>query len=251
MPFRASSVKGERYVNGSEIVDMSMSDSYGEGLFYIQLYDPQYSYILERDGETLLVNDPAQQTNTEIEFRVRLKEDYLAGFEEIQNVPTWLTYNQNTGMVVFTWNDNQNIVETACLKIYSVSLMRGKQTIYTSCLSTQTGSISYNMSGEADGHYFVEVWLDTNTGHSWYNTKLTELILGGTMRYGLTGVLLALLVIGAITFFGLRTGNAATTTLLLVVSFIFTWALGILPLKFTAIIFLIVMCGLLWGRKRN
>jgi hypothetical protein len=243
-----------QFVNDSgwKTVEIGKTDSDGQTLLTLEKNTVFYDFIVENEeGDVVRYFYSERQLSTdEITLRVRLTDDALAGFEEIQNVPTWLTYDNNTGEVLLVWLDTQDIVQEACLKIYSISLMRGKTLVSSTCAASPSGSLTYDVSGETDGHYLAEVWLDTNTGHSWYNTKTKELILGIKQRLGMTGALLGLLIIGVMTFLGLRSGNAAVTGLLLVVSVILVTLMGLIDMMLTGIISLIVIVGLLLWRKK-
>jgi hypothetical protein len=212
---------------------MSKSNYAGESLFYVQPYIGHYKWIIEYNGVMVFSSTtPEQITGSSKTIIVDLGSDYYSSFKRLGSITHTVTYNNNTGVITFTWNDPTNIVIRACLE--TTRLNGTRYTIESlNCGTGSTGSTYVTLQNPGNITYKYSAYINTNTAYS--NHILSSGIIGKTVQtFGQLGVFLSIGIL--ITLSIMFSFSASAVMIINVIGVIVISGLGIFALSTSFII---------------
>lgn len=227
------------------VVQVSESDSNGLALIKVELNDALYKLEMGKAGVFLDQTDKFPFINTDYYFRLNLLAGFLDSWRKVDGIGSYLTKNNDTGTFSFYWNDQQNILQTACLKVISRTAMRDTQ-LYYNCQNLSSGTINYAIDTSVEGWYIATSTIETNTNDTEYFFETAEIIIenvtGSIFKiFGLLIVIMLFMTLASVGF----SHNPASAVVLGVFAIIMATVLGILHLYMASIIILILIAAVL------
>jgi hypothetical protein len=199
------------YVNDNayNIVEMARTDSQGSAVLRVEPNTVAYKMIFDGDCG-YFVSTPQKFTSSTDDFTLAASQSVLSSWLDAQNAGTSLTFNNETGTFIFTWDGSSgNTITEGCL--YVTQMVTGIKTIVANNCSTSTaGSLIYTVTNTNQTKFIA-----TGSIYDAYENQLYYEILEYDYRrdfetFGLTGVFLTLLVVLAFAFIP---GGTSETTL--------------------------------------
>jgi hypothetical protein len=230
-------------------VQNCITDSNGQCLGSVILYDQIYRFVIQYGGVTLGDSGDTQVSSTEIPLVIQQNPDVLSTYFQIPQITYSLSFDRTTGYANITVSDLNGIVETGCVNIYR-----------------KTGALStlVNTSCASSSTFTTSTHTDTTLGDS--NTATATVYINGqpvtldsiTLRNddtpvsGNTGLVLLAIVFGVGFTIALTFGWDPTSSM-----FIFTlvtimfWYVGLLRLLDTTMIVLAIVALIMMLRTRQ
>jgi hypothetical protein len=141
------------------LVGMAKTNYDGSDLIYLNWYDTFYKFVgTDSSGNVIFNYDPYKVGATPQIFR--LSGDNTFAYDKFKNIQYSLYYNNATQNVVLTFLDPSGKITSGCLKITQPSTFNSR-TIYDECLSSTSGTITYNMVNETGK--FVAIFYATGS----------------------------------------------------------------------------------------
>lgn len=123
-------------------IGMFTTSSTGQGIINLELYNVWYRAVVSYGGDIIDVTDVQKLSSTDWNIIINLQEeDQYALFEGVSH---GLTFDNNTGIVTFTFLDSDN-VNQGCLVIQNHT-STGKQTLSNECVESESGTIVYSLT---------------------------------------------------------------------------------------------------------
>lgn len=231
-----------------KLVAVAKSDENGEDYVYLRKFDAQYRFIVEYLGVVELTTEPRKISEDTVYLTVGGDPlDYLNIFEQIS-----FSLTNTSSIFRLTYTDTTGLASNYCLEVWEIGFGNSSR-LDQSCLTTASGTIISNFSQYGNGTYMGKFYVKVNppkilaTLEVTYNRlqKLSDLV-------GKDGVMMAMFLIGTVSFIGLFNPVAAIVTALLGV--IFTTMLGLLSYSggaYTAVISLVIVGSLIIWRSRR
>ena len=227
-------------------VEIEKTDTNGQTLAKMVLYDVFYKYIVEYDREIVLNTGVEKVLTTTKLLPVSLTGDVLESLKKINNVITSVTCTNSTKTCRFTWSDTQNLVQKAVFEVWRTNGY-GRNRIHYAETEAVAGTMVYVITEDTDGNnYLARGRIHTNTEFSWYNMPFAELLFGETIKNwgGLSFLFPIMLLMVSVSFALLGVGAIGIISgslIVLIVSALIGW----LPLSITSVITFIILGGLL------
>jgi hypothetical protein len=230
-PVADATVKAKRgFINRNNaylVVEMEKTDQNGETGMYLEPYDAFYSFLIEDSSGTVIYTSsiPQKIYSTPLYFRATTLTDVLEDYMYYRdNITTTISYNNDTGIVSYTWNDASGNVQTGCLEIKKISII-SEETFNETCADSSSGTININVSN-IDTNYTY-----TAQGYVKYNPDfLTDIIqIWETKKwedYGNLGLFISYIFIISMFFLGLPF-NFSIATIYSIVSMIMLQIIGL------------------------
>lgn len=257
VPISGATLKVLRFypeINQELIVEMSKSDDNGEGGLHLEKIDPQYRFVVEKDGVTLLDTSKAQIYTNTLLIRTALRENVIGSTVLVSGLDSDLTYNDSTGSFTLTWNDPTGTITSACLNVTKIQ-GTGITVINDSCLSASAGSITLGAEGNSTvGLYRAWSRIETNTQNSPHIIEFLEEIRTNILStVGEEGTFYAVLLIITLALVGLVIIQHPAGVLFgALLGYISSALLGLFDTTVSAVIFAIVIIGLIiFGSRRG
>lgn len=219
--------------NSWEVVEMSKSDSNGQGTFSLEPYTANYIFVIQDTSGKIVWQSSVPQTipSTSIYFKININPDLMVPYWIASKVTNTLTYSNATKNFTFTWSDSQQSVSYG-------SLIVTKQTSFAStiiCNSTISGFIGTASCSIAA---FENDTSSTFIANGYVNTNTSYVIATMTRTYpnpltgdwGINGAVLALLLVLTFAMFGLF--NPAATVIFACIGVIISSLMGLIPISF-------------------
>lgn len=209
LPVSDGILKAQRYFvedNAYNLVAMELLDSNGEGGIYLEPYDTPYIFLVELDGETIYTGAATKVYSSSVSLRANKLTDVLSSFIKMEDVTTSLTYNNETKILSFFWNDPSNIVQLGCLQVKQKTNSR-VTVLGPNCTSSASATIQINMSTHIDSNsdYTAIGTIETNTIYSLYPYILSDFIRQSKLYQstGKMGLFMTWLLVSEMFFVGL------------------------------------------------
>ena len=232
--------------NAYKIVEMSVSDSNGEGGVHIEKINPKYKFIVESGGNVIFTSLGAQIFNDNLIIRADTSEDVILSLVTIQAMTDSLTFNNASNNFVYTWNDPTSIVSEVCLTVEKISGLGITRVNYT-CVSSAAGSITLGIGENKTGQYSAIAQVETTTAFSPHISEVLQIILNnpGLILGGL-GLFLALLLILGLALTGMFAfKSAAATGIMTVLGYIAAGFMGLMQVTIGSVIAIIAILVLI------
>lgn len=171
------------YVNLGQyvIVAMSRTDSDGQAKINHELFNAFYYHVIEQDGETLYVSNPARIIKTTINYPVTLGENILISRQAVQEVFANVSFNNATNFFRFVYNDPTGILSEACLEVFRLTA-KSRDSMGSSCSTSSSGTILLFVNTSANGLYQAYGRIETNTRNSPYILDVEEVFSDDARR---------------------------------------------------------------------
>ena len=138
--------------NNYNIVEILQTNFEGVTEANIVLNNEYYKFIIDYNGQTRLTTNPTYIYGNELSFYVPIGSQGMEDFFEEAAISGQITYNNNTGLVTFTYSDLDNTATKGCL--YSYTRTNGINTLVnTSCSSTSSGTL-YSYATNSSNNWF-------------------------------------------------------------------------------------------------
>lgn len=231
--------------NDYELVEMARTDNEGKSLLRLKTNSEWYRFILSYGGTIRQSTTPKQILSSNIYFTIDLLEDYLESFQQTQSLYTLLSYNNDTYTYTYTWNDAQNYLAEACLKVER-SKYSGKTTLSDECDTAVAGTLTYTFNPNVTGLYTATGYIESSSAYSKHitDTEETTIDSGARAIFGQNGLLMGFFVVGTAAAIG--AWNPAVSLILTIFVLIGgamtgIWALSISSIAGIAIIGIIIL----------
>ena len=144
--------------NAYLLTEVLKTDSNGESYFNAILEDDFYKFIVERpSGNIVFASSPSILTSTTLTLQVNLAEAFATDYFNFLDVSYTLTYNNATNNFVYTYSDANNIMESACLKVYEINSLG--ETLYdSSCASGSSNTLTVNIDNTSGTSYRADTF---------------------------------------------------------------------------------------------
>lgn len=255
-PISGSYIKVQRYYpaeSAYKTVEIEKTDDTGYALGKMILSDVFYRYVIEQPaGTSRLRTDVNKVLSLTRNFPISLADDVMQDWYDVQGVSVSTSCTKLTDTCRFEWSDSSNVVQSGKLEVYR-DTGTSKVKIYEETISSPSASIIYEINESTDGKNYEAVGyvesssgnVKTGTAALMYaetlgsNTRekiefVLPLVLGTAflmtmlLDYGVTGI-----IIGSLT--GITIGGLTF----------------IIPLKYTTIISLLILGGILIFKVRG
>jgi hypothetical protein len=230
----------------AETINILETDSNGEALANLNLYETWYIFIIENeDGEVLKTTAPQQLNTNEYFFRINPSVTVLETYLDITGLSYSLTYSNVTNRTIFTLTDTTGLANNICLKVVEQSYS-GQDVLTDTCVTSSSATLTYNFSASEDDLYIATGYVLISGDYGEVPIIIDDLEINrGTSVsiYGLTGVILAIFLLGTIMFLGLF--NPIAPIILGIVGLGLLSLMGIITVPITAIVSLFVVGAVL------
>ncbi len=204
---------------------MLETNSEGEGIINLELYNVWYRAIVSYNGSIVKVTEPKKLSDVTWPIMVTL--GVTNPYSLFNSISYGVVFDNTTNITTYTWIDAAENVETGCLIIKNKTSL-GYDTINSECLNSSSGIINYELSG--DGEYEITGLLYLIPT---YNvSKLTDVLYARLGIPSLTAVVhgatkvLSMVIIGTIAAIGIASGSPLWAYPLLLIAIFMTGKLG-------------------------
>lgn len=191
--------------NSYLLTTMGETNSNGEVIFNLdttKYIKPQVLY----DGQTTNF-DGEKITTTPIYLTI--KDQQLELFAKIPQISSRIEYTQldnTTGRFTFTFSDENNIIERACLNLTKITF-QSSNNISSKCIEISTGSINIDFE-TSHGFTYVADGYVTYQGEEMKIKSYSKKIVQYSFSWGIWGILFAIMVIPGLAIAGFFMGKA-------------------------------------------
>lgn len=229
-----------------ETVEMSKTDTNGQAVLRVVPNIINYKLIITKDGKTLTTT-PTKFTSTTNTYTLNTQSSPLTSIANIEGVSQSLTYNGGTQTFVFTWNDDNGIVSSGCLKVTKFSNTITE--VMDECGTGSAGSLIYTVTDTNQTQYKAQSTINTNTPYSSYSDIIDMDFRTKYQVWGTIGLFLTLIVFLTFSFMG--AGNTETTVMYGVGAIFLMGAFGVIFGNYQSIIGIIIIAGIIIYKTRT
>lgn len=185
-------IENSQYVY--KVVQMATTDTNGQAVLRVVPNAVFYKLLISSGGFSTITT-PTQFTASTNTYTLSFTQNFLTSIVGMPSVLKSLSYVNSTRTYVFTWADTSNLVTQGCLYV-TRSNNTGVASVYSTCQSGASGSLTYQVAYNNQTSYSASATLGTNTQYSTYTFgPLTVDFSLGTTIFGLVGILLTLVII--------------------------------------------------------
>lgn len=230
-PIFNATLKMQRYFvndNSYKVISMEHTDENGQSGMYLEPNDVYYIAVLEKNG-TVLYRSAASRLFSNLQYiQANILEDPLESYIKLRDgLSTSLTYDNDTSLLTYFFNDASGIVVEGCLEVLAQTILT-ETTLGPNCTSSSSATIVMNLSGKIQNqtNYVARGYVETNTAAStFYSDILNNFVSAGQIYevFGNFGLFVAYLVVVSLFFMGLPNfpvSVAYTALSLIVINFI-------------------------------
>ncbi len=206
-PVFNSTLKALRFFlidNAYLTVNMEKTDSNGEAGLYLEPNDVYYQFIVDKDGKTIGTFGPQKIFSENVVLPIVLQEDVLTSWNAVRDsISTSLTFDNDTSIVTYTWNDASGITLQGCVYVTEYTSL---STIShgPNCTSSVSATINMNLSNIINNNTFlIEGIISTNTTYSDPVTDILWIDLSEDFKiFGDYGLFLGVFMVATLFFIG-------------------------------------------------
>jgi len=230
-------------------VAMDDSDFNGEGGLFLVKSTIDYKFLITYNNNVCLSSEKSTIFGSSINLVCTIGEDIVSGWISAYNVESNISFNKTEYNFTAEYaNINQEINEI-CFKITQLSGL-GNNIINSSCLTTNSGSITLGIPNESIGNFEATLTISLSNKEVVINS-LTKKLTNAANNFGSSGIFYAFMIVLICAFLGLSV-NVEMSIVMTMVGLVFSSMLGLLPIGFGTISILIVISGiLLYSFKRG
>jgi len=234
--------------NTFKSVESVLTDYAGETIAHLVPFETEYKFLLEYNNETIKETTKSVITATDIYFTINLQDNFLDQYDDFDAVQGILTYDNDTGEIEFTYSNLQGSMEQGCLEINQLTTFNN-YTYFEQCSESTAATINASIPVAFNGSFIINGVIIDAEGDSWLVDSISLTNQGSWETYGLGGILIALILIGTLSFIGLYNPTVAITFTLL--GLIASFALGIAPITWATLITFIIIGGILIFKQKT
>lgn len=232
-------------------VEIEKTDANGYTLGKMVLADVFYKFIVETDRTVRLDTSVERIISLTKNLGIIEGSDLLESWRKINDVNTFVGCNNLTKKCTFTWSDDQNLVQTATLKVYRFGGY-GRTLINEQSASSVAGTLTYTITEDTDGNTYTAMgFIETNTANSFYTVgeAYLEYLTDMHDKFGVSGVFPIMLLILAVGAAFLETGAVGVIAGSLI-GLIIMALTGFVGFGFGTIVTFIIIGGILIAKLR-
>jgi len=211
------------------------TSSTGQGIIDLILYTKWYRAVIYVDGDLVEITDVQKLSDTSWVITVQLETDNP--YDLFGSIAHGITFDNNTNITSFTWLDTSGYTNRGCLVVYNQT-NTGQSLIFSSCVSSVSGTVDYLLVGEGEFTAYGIIYLDG------YDTSQIVDELGitlGTPEITLTvspfGKVISFIAVGTAGLIGVAVGSAIIGGIAIIAVLTFLKYMG----------FLDITQGFIWG----
>jgi len=215
--------------NCFEVVEMAKSSEQGNTFMFTELYTASYKYYLSYAGVNRLMTDTFRLDTRTLYFKIDLQTSGLTNYWETFGVSTAIAVNQTTNIWDYSWTNAKSGVTQANLVVKRVDIY-GETIISNQSQSSSSGSLSFNQTAYEDlaGEFIGEGYV-TIGGEDTLLERISFAYKSAHETYGLSGVLLTLIILGVVASIGFY--NPSVSIGMLIVGMVITSTMGFLAIS--------------------
>lgn len=165
-----------------------------------------YRFIVQDlDFNQIYESSTFKLTSTSIYLRIVETTQTLANLRNILSIPHQISWNNNTGIASFWWNDVEGFASAVCMRVINQS---SGTYVSDACSTNTTGNLTYNLSsttgtyiiwGYENGSMYI---IDVITADNWLGSLVLD--------WGTEGLILGIIFFLSITMIGVGISPFAT-----------------------------------------
>lgn len=216
-PIPNSRLKIQKYFvddNAYSLIAMENVDENGYGGVYLKPNTEPYILIVEKNNVIIFQSNPRKIFTSTVQIQADLLTDVLTSHIKLRDsLTTNLSWNNDTKVVSYLWNDASGITLEGCLEIIATTILN-ESTVISSCTSSSSATITINLTNYIKNNtaYTAKGYVETNTTASTYFSDIMpDFIKASTIyeRFGNMGLFLGYLFILTMFFLGLPNFTAS------------------------------------------
>lgn len=217
-------------------VGMITTGSDGKGTIDLELYNVWYRAVVTYNGNIVKTTNVTKLSSTTWPIIANLNVNNP--YELFGTISHGLTFNNLTNVTTFTWVDTSGYTQIGCLIVQNLTSL-GPQTLYNSCLSTTSGTISYLLSGNGEYQVYGIIYLNSAYNVSQITDHLNIRLGTPTLTKTVSpyGKVISFIIIGTCGAIGVAAGSIILGCILIILAALTTMYLGWLNITW----------GIIWG----
>jgi hypothetical protein len=249
--------------NNFYTVSILKTDSDGKAFMNLRLNDAWYRYKVVTDGVLRLTEGPYKESTTSRTLRINTGSQVINGqiyepLSTINGITHSLSFNNVTNTFTFSYTDVSGSTSTGCIWIDQI-LMAAPNRIYTSCINSASGTLSYPVVGNGTFAAYGVLTLDGNYSNYQSIVDTLQVTIGGLERFAIVGTygrVITLIAVGTAAMIGVASGSIFLGLLLVIATIFGADLIGLINVTspsnviFT-LIAILVMIIITAARRRN
>jgi hypothetical protein len=236
--------------NTYSTIGMFTTNSEGEGIINLELFNIWYRAIVTYNGEIVKVTDPQKIASTSWPITIQLDVDNP--YELFGTISHGLTFSNLTNITTFTWIDSEDNTQTGCLQIRNLTNL-GYKNISTECVSSSAGIIVFQFTAngeyEAIGKLYLIPTYNKTDIPDVLHIRIGEVALTSTVKQ--YGRVIALIMIGTFYTISVSLGNPILGIVLFLAGIYVSGKLGFLAITMSVLWGLLVLCLVIASRLKK
>jgi hypothetical protein len=222
-------------------VEMCRTDILGQCLLHLELYDSNYKFLIDYEGETKIDSGITRVSLPEISFIINLLGDYLQSYFENYALRGNLSYSSTTKNFTFVFYDSYGNINTGCLKVQRRIGTTLSDYGTTNCSTTTSGTLIKPIDDTLNDEFIASAYFTYTDGRQDYHFQSLSVVTNDfTKENGSTKLFLfGFILTGTIVFAGLN--NPVVAVILLVTSLFTFNMLGFIGLGTTTVVTVVVL----------
>lgn len=211
---------------GSAVINLNLN----EGAFYRQL--------VFYNGILYLTTIPAIETTSSTPKTLRIFTSALNPYLFFNNIQYSFTYTNSTSIFSFVYADPSGTVETGCLTIYKLTNLNGSNLIYSSCVQSTSGTLSYTLTENGTFIGVASFVLSSSYNNVNQNVKTIMVTKGRDTKfykYNTFGYVASFLLIGTLAMLGVAAGSIPFGCILIIAGMVVSSLLGLVNFSMTVL----------------
>lgn len=244
-------VKVLRYYPGNnsfKTIEIGRTSNEGKSLVRLIQNDVWYKFIVNDDNTTIFISNVQKVLSTTLFLQIVTGESFLSTIEKVQSLDYSFTYNNDTGVYLFIWNDRNNIVREGRLRVVQKGV--GDTVVCDEGVSSTAGSISCTINTSIDAIFIGTAYIDTKTKNSLFPLKIIETyLLEEFARFGVLGLFIQIMILNVLVGIGLWRPSGAL--IFAAVAVIIGGVTGLVGITYGTIVVLVALLLLFIGLIRD
>lgn len=204
-------IKVLRYFPGNntyKTVEIARTNENGQTVARLILLDVFYRFVVDSGNTTIYGTNSQKVLTSPFFIRTFEQNNFLNKLDRIEQLQYSLTYNNNTGVFSFTFNDLENIVREGTLRVVRKGIV--DTVICSNTVQSSAGTITCTINASIKDEYLAQAYIDTNTKNS--PAPIDEIYLSLSdefNRLGATGLIIQMLLLSVMVGAGIWRPSAS------------------------------------------
>lgn len=229
-----------RYYPGTgeyALIETSKTDDFGNALAKLEEENVDYKFLISNStGNQIYLSNPMRiictATPCQLEFITGETEHIVQNLIDFANVEYDLSWNNNTGYVLFTFSDSSGLTQSMRLVVTKINAY-GETNVCDNIMPSSAGILTCSIGTNATGEYSAKVYRTASPAK--YFAQLSISLTNVWQVFGTEGLVWMFMFAVVMFFAGLTIGPAAAAVLTLV-SIVFMMATGIVYIPLVVVI---------------